>query len=35
MKTFTEPTIEIEKFEVADVITTSGDWGMGDVDFDD
>ena len=34
MKTFTEPTIEIEMFEVADVITTSGDdWGMGDVDF--
>lgn len=32
MKFFSEPTIEIEKFEIADVITTSvtePDWGGG------
>ena len=34
MKFFSEPTIEIEKFEIADVITTSvtvpeEDWGGG------
>lgn len=35
MKFFAEPTIEIEKFEMVDVITTSdpGDWGMGGEDF--
>lgn len=36
MKQFMEPVIEIEKFEVEDVITTSGedsgeDWGGGRV----
>lgn len=31
MKTFVEPVIEIEKFELVDVITTSndGEWNMG------
>ena len=36
MKIFNEPTIEIEQFEVADVITTSSgnnDWDMGGEDF--
>ena len=37
MKHFNEPTIEIEKFEMVDVIATSGetepDWGMGGEDF--
>lgn len=38
MKLFTEPTVEIEKFELVDVITTSEtttppDWGMGGEDF--
>lgn len=31
MKTFVEPAIEIEKFEIADVITTSEDWGVEEV----
>ena len=31
MKAFVEPVIEIEKFEVIDVITTSSfDFGMGE-----
>ena len=33
MKTFVEPIIEIEKFELVDVITTSEndiEWGMGE-----
>lgn len=34
MKTFVEPIIEIEKFEIRDVITTS-DWDMGEEEFDD
>ena len=30
MKIFVEPVIEIEKFEIIDVITSSDpDWGMG------
>ena len=42
MKTFVAPVIEIEKFEIIDVITTSvtteptdpnPDWGMGGEDF--
>ena len=36
MKTFVAPVIEIEKFEIVDVITTSEtipDWGMGGEDF--
>lgn len=39
MKLFTEPAVEIEKFELVDVITTSAtteppkDWGMGGEDF--
>lgn len=41
MKFFTEPAIEIEKFEMLDVIATSGDdsivtepvWGGGDQDM--
>ena len=39
MKTFVEPVIEIEKFELVDVITTSveenvePDWGMGGEGF--
>lgn len=38
MKFFTEPTVEIEKFEMVDVITTStpeppDGWGMGGEDF--
>lgn len=30
MKAFVEPVIEIEKFEIIDVITTS-DWGVVEV----
>ena len=39
MKFFMEPVIEVEKFEMLDVITTSTivppetDWGMGGEDF--
>ena len=36
MKLFTEPTVEVEKFELVDVITTSEtipDWGMGGEDI--
>ena len=36
MKFFTEPTVEVEKFEMLDVIATSAtdpDWGMGGEDF--
>lgn len=42
MKFFTEPTVEVEKFEMLDVIATSTDptptepapdWGMGGEDF--
>lgn len=34
MKTFVEPVIEIEKFELVDVITTSAeDWDTGEEVF--
>lgn len=33
MKTFVEPVIEIEKFEMIDVIATS-EWDVGEEDFD-
>ena len=35
MKTFVEPAIEIEKFEMLDVITTSGlpGWELGEEEF--
>ena len=33
MKTFVEPVIEIEKFELVDVITAS--WDLGDVEWDE
>lgn len=34
MKTFVEPVIEIEKFELVDVITTSSPlWNLGGEDF--
>lgn len=32
MKTFVEPVIEIEKFELVDVITTS-DYNVGEEEF--
>lgn len=37
MKVFVEPVIKVEKFELVDVITTSGseDWGGGMMPIDD